>query len=109
MVDAHVRREAEQETARATTIEVARMAAQQIQQHEEEENDDDGNMPMAQFLTLAAALDCSSIVYPVFGRHNFQLRVNLINLFSYNLQFYGKAYENLNTHLSIFLRMCRNF
>ncbi|KAL2492767.1 Uncharacterized protein Adt_28395 [Abeliophyllum distichum] len=110
MTDAQVRREIEQEAARAAAVEAVRLAAQQIQQHEEEEDDDDdGNMPIAQFLTPAAASDRSSIVYLAFCRNDFQLRTDLINLFSNNLQFYGKANENSNTHLSRFLRMCRNF
>ncbi|KAL2460589.1 Uncharacterized protein Adt_44009 [Abeliophyllum distichum] len=108
MAEAQIRREAE-EAARVAAIEAVRLAAQQIQPHNEEEEDDDGNMPMAQFLTLAAAPDRSSIVYPAFGQNDFQLRSDLINLFGNNLQFYGKANENPNTHLSRFLRMCRNF
>ncbi|KAL2527146.1 Uncharacterized protein Adt_12200 [Abeliophyllum distichum] len=108
MADAQLRREAE-EAARVAAVEAARLAAQQIQPHNEEEDDDDGNMPMAQFLTPVAAPDRSSIIYPAFGRNDFQLRADLINLFSNNLQFYGKANENPNTHLSRFLRMCRNF
>ncbi|KAL2498290.1 Uncharacterized protein Adt_23840 [Abeliophyllum distichum] len=108
MTEAQIRREAE-EAARVATIEATRLVAQQIQPHNEEEEDDDGNMPKAHFLTLAAAPDHSSIVYPDFGRNDFQLRTDLINLFSNNLQFYGKANENPNTHLSRFLQMCRNF
>ncbi|KAL2542843.1 Uncharacterized protein Adt_03821 [Abeliophyllum distichum] len=105
MTDEQIRREIEQQTVRVAAMEAARLAAQQIQQHEKEENDDgdDGNMPMAQFLTSAAAPDRSSIVYPTFGRNDFQLRADLINLFSNHLQFYGKANENANTHLSRFL------
>ncbi|KAL2491300.1 Uncharacterized protein Adt_26928 [Abeliophyllum distichum] len=113
MADEQIRREIEQQTARVAAMEVVRLAAQQIQQHEEEEeendDDDDGNMPMTQFLTPAAASNRSSIVYPAFGRNNFQLRADLINLFSNHLQFYGKVTENPNTHLSRFLRMCHNF
>ncbi|KAL2543354.1 Uncharacterized protein Adt_04332 [Abeliophyllum distichum] len=109
MADEQIRREIEQQTARAAAVEADRLAAQQIQQHEEEEEDDDGNMLMAQFLTQAAAPDRSSIVYPAFGRNDFQLRADLINLFSNHLQFYGKANENPNTHLSRFLRMSHNF
>ncbi|KAL2518317.1 Uncharacterized protein Adt_14564 [Abeliophyllum distichum] len=105
MADVQIRREIEQQATRVAAMEASRLAAQQIQQHEEEEedDDDDGNMPMAQFLTLAAAPDRSSIVYPSFGRNNFQLRADLINLFSNHLQFYGKATENPNTHLFRFL------
>ncbi|KAL2481220.1 Uncharacterized protein Adt_34186 [Abeliophyllum distichum] len=110
MADEQIRREIEQQIARVAAIEAARLAVQRIQQHEEEEeDDDDGNMPMAQFLTPAAAPDRSSIVYPAFGRNDFQLRANLINLFSNHMQFNGKATENPNTHLSRFLRMCHNF
>ncbi|KAL2531697.1 Uncharacterized protein Adt_05048 [Abeliophyllum distichum] len=105
MADEQVRREIEQETA----SEAARLAAQQIQQHEEEEEDDDGNMPMAQFLTPEATPDRLSIVYPAFGRNDFQLRADLINLFSNHLQFCGKVNENPNTHISRFLRMSHNF
>ncbi|KAL2532014.1 Uncharacterized protein Adt_05365 [Abeliophyllum distichum] len=107
MADAQLRREAKRATRVAAMA--ARLAAQQIQPHNVEEEDDDGNMPMAQFLTPAATLDRSSIVYPAFSRNDFQLRADLINLFSNNLEFYGKANENPNTHLSRFLRMCRNF
>ncbi|KAL2466165.1 Uncharacterized protein Adt_42016 [Abeliophyllum distichum] len=102
MADEQLRREAEEAT-RVAAIEASRLAAQQIQPHNEEEDDDDGNMPMAQFLTLAAAPDRSSIVHPSFGQNDFQLRADMINLFSNNLQFYGKANENPNTHLSRFL------
>ncbi|KAL2534457.1 Uncharacterized protein Adt_07808 [Abeliophyllum distichum] len=109
MADDQIRREIEQETARAAAVEAARLAAQQIQQHEEEEEDGDGNKPMAQFLTPAAAPDRSSIVYPAFGRNDFQLRANLINPFTNHLQFYGKGNENPNTHISRFLRMSHNF
>ncbi|KAL2455731.1 RING-H2 finger protein ATL63 [Abeliophyllum distichum] len=49
-------------------------------------------MPMAQFLTPTAAPGRSSIVYPAFGWNGVQLRANLINLFSNNLQFYGKLF-----------------
>ncbi|KAL2454787.1 Uncharacterized protein Adt_47712 [Abeliophyllum distichum] len=112
MADEQIRREIEQQAARVAAMEAARLAAQEIQQHEEEEeeyDDDDENMPMAQFLTPEAAPDRSSIVYPAFGRNDFQLRADLINLFSNHMQFYGKATENPNTHLSRFLRMCQNF
>ncbi|KAL2525542.1 Uncharacterized protein Adt_10596 [Abeliophyllum distichum] len=111
MADEQIRREIEQQAARVAAMEAARLAAHEIQQQEEEEEDDgdDGNMPMAQFLTPAAAPDRSSIVYPAFGRNDFQLRADLINLFSNHLQFYGKTNENPNTHLSRFLRMCHNF
>ncbi|KAL2512797.1 Uncharacterized protein Adt_18397 [Abeliophyllum distichum] len=110
MADAQITIEAGQETARVTTTEVARLEIWQIQQNDEEVvEDDDGNILMAQFLTPATAPDHSSIVYHAFGRHEFQLRADLINLFSNNLQLYGKSHENLNTHLSRFLRMCRNF
>ncbi|KAL2512673.1 Uncharacterized protein Adt_18273 [Abeliophyllum distichum] len=108
MADAQLRREAE-EAARATIVETVRLSAQQIQQPEEEDDDDDGNMPMAQFLTPTSDPDHLSIVYPAFGRNNFQLRADLINIFSNNLQFYRKVNENPNTHLSRFLQMCRNF
>ncbi|KAL2517475.1 Uncharacterized protein Adt_13722 [Abeliophyllum distichum] len=109
MADEQIRREIEQQTAIVASMKVARLAAQQIQQHEEEEDDDDGNMPMAQFLTPTAVPDRSSIVYPAFGRNDFQLKTDLINLFSNHLQFYRKATENSNTHFSRFLRMCHNF
>ncbi|KAL2532242.1 Uncharacterized protein Adt_05593 [Abeliophyllum distichum] len=115
MADEQIRREIEQQAARVAAMEAARLAVKQIQQQEEEEeeeeeeDDDDGNIPMAQFLTPAAAPDRSSIVYLAFGRNDFQLRTDLINLFSNHLQFYGKANENSNTHLSRFLRMCHNF
>ncbi|KAL2466010.1 Uncharacterized protein Adt_41861 [Abeliophyllum distichum] len=115
MADEQIRREIEQQTARVAAVEVARLVAQQIEQHEEEEeeddddDDDDGNMPMVQFLTPAAAPNRSSIVYPAFGQNEFQLRADLINLFNNHLQFYGKANENPNTHISRFLRMTKNF
>ncbi|KAL2471363.1 Uncharacterized protein Adt_39499 [Abeliophyllum distichum] len=112
MADEQIRREIEQQAARVAAMEAARLAAHEIQQHEEEGeeyDDDDGNMPMAQFLAPAAAPDRSSIVYPAFGRNDFQLRADLINLFSNQMQFYGKTTENPNTHLSRFLRMCQNF
>ncbi|KAL2532755.1 Uncharacterized protein Adt_06106 [Abeliophyllum distichum] len=81
MADEQIRREIEQQTTRAAAVKAARLVAQQIQQHEEEEeDDDDGNMPIAQFLTLAVAPDRSSIVYPAFGRNDFQLRTDMINL-----------------------------
>ncbi|KAL2540253.1 Uncharacterized protein Adt_01231 [Abeliophyllum distichum] len=108
MADAQIRREAEEAT-RAAAVEEVQLAAKQIQPHNEEEEDDEGNMPMTQFLTPAAAPDRSSIIYPAFGRNDFQLRADLINLFSNNLQLYGKANENSNAHLSRFLQMCRNF
>ncbi|KAL2504306.1 Uncharacterized protein Adt_19927 [Abeliophyllum distichum] len=109
MADAQIRREAEEAT-RAAAVEEVQLAAKQIQPHnEEEDEDDEGNMPMTQFLTPAAAPDRSSIVYPAFGRNDFQLRADLINIFSNNLQLYGKANENPNAHLSRFLQMCRNF
>ncbi|KAL2518090.1 Uncharacterized protein Adt_14337 [Abeliophyllum distichum] len=97
MVDEQIRREIEQQAARVAAMEAARLAAHEIQQYEEEEDEDDGddeNMPMAQFLTPAAAPNRSSIVYISFSNH---------------LQFYGKTNENPNTHLSRFLRMCHNF
>ncbi|KAL2498086.1 Uncharacterized protein Adt_23636 [Abeliophyllum distichum] len=96
MVDTQVRREPE-EAARAAVVEATRLVAQQIQQQEEKEeeeedddDDDDGNMPMAQFLTPVAALDDSSIFYPAFGQNDFQLRADLISLFSNNLKFFGR-------------------
>ncbi|KAL2480146.1 Uncharacterized protein Adt_33112 [Abeliophyllum distichum] len=109
MADEQVRKKIKQEAAKAAAMEAARLAAHQIQQHEEEEDDDDGNMPMAQFLTPAVAPDRSSIVYLAFGQNDFQLRADLINLFSNHLQFYGKANENPNTHISRYLRMSHNF
>ncbi|KAL2512726.1 Uncharacterized protein Adt_18326 [Abeliophyllum distichum] len=108
MADTQIRREVDQEAARATAVEAVQLAVQQIQQHHDDD-DDDGNMPMAQFLTQAAVLDCSSIVYPAFGQHGFQFKVDLINRFSNNLQFYGKVHEKSKTHLSRFIWMCHNF
>ncbi|KAL2497635.1 Uncharacterized protein Adt_23185 [Abeliophyllum distichum] len=109
MAEAQVRLAAKQEAIRAAAVEVVQLTAQQIQQHDDKEEDDCGNMPMAQFLTPVAGPDRSSIVYPAFGRHDFQLRVDLINLFSNNLQFYRNVHESLNTRLSRFLQMCHNF
>ncbi|XP_022890474.1 uncharacterized protein LOC111405704 [Olea europaea var. sylvestris] len=47
-----------------------------------------------------------SIVYLAFGQVNFHLSTNVINMFQNALQFFGKATENPNTHISRFLDMC---
>ncbi|KAL2486799.1 Uncharacterized protein Adt_31555 [Abeliophyllum distichum] len=66
MADAQVRREAEQEVARATIAKATRLAIQKIHQNDDDDEDDDENMTMAQFLTFAATPNHSSIVYPTF-------------------------------------------
>ncbi|KAL2532972.1 Uncharacterized protein Adt_06323 [Abeliophyllum distichum] len=110
MADAQVKRKAKQEVVRAAAVVAVQLAILQVQQSDdEEEKNGDGNMPIAQFLTPVVAPDLSSIVYPTFGRHDLQLRVWPDQSFINNLQFYVKAHENLNTLLSEFLWMCRNF
>ncbi|KAL2465745.1 Uncharacterized protein Adt_41596 [Abeliophyllum distichum] len=51
----------------------------------------------------------SSTIYPHFGLKNFQLRSDVINLFSNNLSFYERTDENAHYHLSRFIEYCENF
>ena len=53
--------------------------------------------------------NCSGIVYPPYGHDNFQLRPDVINLFSNNIPFYGRSDKNPHYHLSHFLEYCGNF
>ncbi|KAL2526682.1 Retrotrans gag domain-containing protein [Abeliophyllum distichum] len=50
-----------------------------------------------------------NIVYPSYRHNNFQLRLEVMNLFSDNLPFYGMTNENLHYHISRFDEYCRNF
>ncbi|KAL2512718.1 Uncharacterized protein Adt_18318 [Abeliophyllum distichum] len=49
------------------------------------------------------------IVDPPYGHDNFQLRPDVMNLFSNNLPFYGMIDENLHYHISRFDEYCGNF
>ncbi|XP_052172112.1 uncharacterized protein LOC127788032 [Diospyros lotus] len=51
----------------------------------------------------------SSIIYPSYRHDNFQLRPDVINLFSNNIHFYGRNDKNPHYHLSCFLEYCGNF
>lgn len=86
----------------------ARAAVPPNQQQEPREINQ-GHLPMAMFLTPAAAPARSSIVYPDFGVNNFQIRTAWINLMSNTLQFYGLPHENPNTHIDRFIRNYQNF
>ncbi|KAL2492414.1 Retrovirus-related Pol polyprotein from transposon 17.6 [Abeliophyllum distichum] len=50
-----------------------------------------------------------NIVYLPYGHDNFQLRPDVINLFSNNLLFYGMTDENSHYHISRFDEYYRNF
>ncbi|KAL2526509.1 Retrotrans gag domain-containing protein [Abeliophyllum distichum] len=94
--------------ARVVVAEATPLATQQIQHHGIVEIDK-GDFLVSQFFTPVADLERSNIVCPNFRQSDFQLRADLINLFSNNLQFYGNTNENPNTHISRFIRMCQNF
>ncbi|XP_052197378.1 uncharacterized protein LOC127804544 [Diospyros lotus] len=64
---------------------------------------------MGDFMMPPVVENRSSIVYPPYGHDNFQLRPDVINLFSNNIPFYGRIDENPHYHLSRFLEYCGNF
>ncbi|KAL2513065.1 Uncharacterized protein Adt_18665 [Abeliophyllum distichum] len=51
----------------------------------------------------------SSMIYPYFRLNNFQLRLDVINLFLNNLPFYGRTNENPHYHLSRFIEYSGKF
>ncbi|XP_052204069.1 uncharacterized protein LOC127809347 [Diospyros lotus] len=64
---------------------------------------------MGDFMMPPVVENRSSIVYPPYGHDNFQLRPDVINLFSNNIPFYGRSDENPHYHLAHFLEYCGNF
>ncbi|XP_022855936.1 uncharacterized protein LOC111377113 [Olea europaea var. sylvestris] len=69
----------------------------------------EGNMLVGDFMTPQIIQSQSSIVYPLFGQPNFQLKTNVIHLFQNGHQFYGRSDENPHIHVSQFLEMCQHF
>ncbi|KAL2533230.1 Retrotrans gag domain-containing protein [Abeliophyllum distichum] len=64
---------------------------------------------MGEYMMPLIVENQSSIIYPPYGHDNFQLRPDVINLFSNNLQFYGKTDKNPHYHISRFIEYCENF
>ncbi|XP_022850774.1 uncharacterized protein LOC111372623 [Olea europaea var. sylvestris] len=60
---------------------------------------------MGEYMVPLVVESQSSIVYPAFGQAHFHLRTDVINMFQNVLQFFGKATENPNTHITRFLDM----
>ncbi|KAL2474289.1 Uncharacterized protein Adt_35025 [Abeliophyllum distichum] len=66
---------------------------------------------MSEYMMLFIFENQSSIIYLPYGHDNFQLRSDVINLFSNNLPFYfyGRTDENPHYHISRFDEYCENF
>ncbi|KAL2518519.1 Uncharacterized protein Adt_14766 [Abeliophyllum distichum] len=64
---------------------------------------------MDEYMMLPIVENRSSIIYPPYGHDNFQLRLDVINLLSNNVPFYGVTDENPHYHISRFDEYCRNF
>ncbi|KAL2485414.1 Uncharacterized protein Adt_30170 [Abeliophyllum distichum] len=64
---------------------------------------------MGEYVMPLIVKNWSSIVYPPYGHDNFQLRLDVMNLFLNNLPFYGIIDENLHYHIFCFDKYCRNF
>lgn len=71
--------------------------------------EEDGNTILGDFMAPLVVQSQSSIVYPPFGQPNFQLKINVIQLFQNGHQYHGMASENPHTHISRFLVMCQHF
>ncbi|XP_052179914.1 uncharacterized protein LOC127793168 [Diospyros lotus] len=64
---------------------------------------------MRDFMMPPVVENRSSVVYLPYRHDNFQLRLDVINLFSNNIPFYERSDENSHYHLSRFLEYCGNF
>ncbi|KAL2531618.1 Retrotrans gag domain-containing protein [Abeliophyllum distichum] len=64
---------------------------------------------MGEYMMPPIVENRSSIIYPPYGHDNFQLRPDVMNLFSNNLPFYGSTDENPHYHISRFDEYCGNF
>ncbi|KAL2518568.1 Retrotrans gag domain-containing protein [Abeliophyllum distichum] len=64
---------------------------------------------MGKYMMLPIVENRSSIIYLPYGHDNFQLRPDVMNLFSNNLSFYGRTDENTHYHISRFDEYSRNF
>ncbi|KAL2491590.1 Uncharacterized protein Adt_27218 [Abeliophyllum distichum] len=54
---------------------------------------------MGEYMMPPIVENRSSIIYPPYGHDNFQLRPDVMNLFSNNLSFYGMTDENPYYHI----------
>ncbi|KAL2542325.1 Uncharacterized protein Adt_03303 [Abeliophyllum distichum] len=70
---------------------------------------DERDILMGEYMMPPMVKNWSSIIYLPYGHDNFQLRPDVINLFSNSLSFYGRTNENLYYHISRFDEYCRNF
>ncbi|KAL2526155.1 Uncharacterized protein Adt_11209 [Abeliophyllum distichum] len=59
---------------------------------------------MGEYMMPPIVENRSIIIYLPYGYDNFQLRPDVINLFSNNLHFYGRTDENLHFHHSHFMK-----
>ncbi|KAL2512156.1 Uncharacterized protein Adt_17756 [Abeliophyllum distichum] len=64
---------------------------------------------MGEYMMPPIVENQSRIIYPPYGHDNFQLRPDVMNLFSNNLSFYGSTDENPHYHISRFDEYCGNF
>ncbi|KAL2498120.1 Uncharacterized protein Adt_23670 [Abeliophyllum distichum] len=67
------------------------------------------NILMGEYMMPSIVENRSSIIYPPYGHDNFQLKSDVINLFSNNLPLYGRIDENPYYHISRFNKYCGNF
>ncbi|KAL6573188.1 hypothetical protein OROMI_012804 [Orobanche minor] len=70
---------------------------------------DEDNMLFGEFMIPPSLSVQTSVIYPPFGVDNFQIRPDVINLFSNNNSFYGRTDENPYLHINRFVEVCGNF
>ncbi|KAL6582327.1 hypothetical protein OROMI_006341 [Orobanche minor] len=70
---------------------------------------DEDNMLFGEFMNPPSLSVQTSVIYPPFGVDNFQIRPDVINLFSNNNSFYGRTDENPYLHINRFVEVCGNF
>ncbi|KAL2497361.1 Retrotrans gag domain-containing protein [Abeliophyllum distichum] len=64
---------------------------------------------MGEYLMPLIVENWSSKIYPPYGHDIFQMRPDMINLFSNNMPFYGRTDKNPHYHICHFDEYCRNF
>lgn len=67
------------------------------------------DMLFRDYLNRPVVENQGGIIYPSYGHPNFQLRPDVINLFSSNISFYGRLDENPYNHIARFMEMVSNF
>lgn len=67
------------------------------------------DMLFRDFLNRPVVENQAGIIYPSYGHPNFQLRPDVINLFSNSLSFYGRIDENPHAHIARFMEIVSNF